>query len=96
MVQEGKRPYAAAGLCFACHGPEAKGVQGMGADLTDSNWAHSDGSFDGILRTITQGVTAEKSTNGVVMPPKGGSQLTDAQVRAVGAYIWSLSRPKGK
>jgi hypothetical protein len=26
-----------------------------------------------------------------MMPPRGGAALTDAQVRAVAAYVWSLS-----
>jgi mono/diheme cytochrome c family protein len=30
------------------------------------------------------------------MPAKGGSQLTEAQVRAVAAYVWSLSHPRAK
>jgi hypothetical protein len=26
------------------------------------------------------------------MPPRGGANLKDEQVRAVAAYVWSLSR----
>jgi mono/diheme cytochrome c family protein len=92
MVEDGKKLYAGAGLCSACHGPEGRGVQGLGANLSDAKWVHSDGSFDAIVRQILQGVTPDKSTTGVAMPPKGGSQLTEAQVRAVAAYVWTLRR----
>jgi mono/diheme cytochrome c family protein len=91
-VEDGKKLYAGAGLCSACHGPQGRGVQGLGANLADAKWVHSDGSFEAIVRQIQQGVTPDKSTTGVAMPPKGGSQLTDAQVRSVAAYVWTLSR----
>jgi mono/diheme cytochrome c family protein len=91
-VEDGKKLYAGAGLCSACHGPDGKGIQGLGANLADAKWVHSDGSYEAIVRQILQGVTPDKSTTGVAMPPKGGSQLTEAQVRAVAAYVWSLKR----
>ena len=28
---------------------------------------------------------------GAIMPPKGGSAITDDQVKAVAAYVWTLS-----
>jgi mono/diheme cytochrome c family protein len=96
MVEDGKKLYAGAGLCSACHGPEGKGIQGLGADLTDAKWVHSDGSLDAIVGQVLQGVSPEKSTTGVAMPAKGGSQLTDPQVRAVAAYVWTLRRPRAK
>jgi mono/diheme cytochrome c family protein len=96
MVGEGQKLFAGAGICGACHGPDGKGVQGLGANLTDTKWLHSDGSYDAIVRQILQGVTADKSSTGVAMPPKGGSQLTEAQVRAVAAYVWTLGRPKAR
>lgn len=96
MVGDGQKLYAGTGICGACHGPDGKGVQGLGANLTDTKWLHSDGSYEAIVRQILQGVTADKSTTGVAMPPKGGSQLTETQVRAVAAYVWTLGRPKAK
>jgi mono/diheme cytochrome c family protein len=95
-VADGQKLYAGAGICSACHGPDGKGVQGLGANLADAKWQHSDGSYEAIVRQILQGVTADKSTTGVAMAPKGGSQLTEAQVRAVAAYVWTLGRPKAK
>lgn len=77
------------GNCYACHG--AKGEGGIGANLTDAEWIHSKGSLEDISKQITTGVTKEESKSGVVMPPKGGSTLTDDQVKAVAAYVYSLS-----
>lgn len=91
MVKEGETLFKGAGLCSACHGPDAKGIPNLGANLTDAQWVHSKGSYDDIVKQITAGVTADKSTTGVVMPPKGGTSITDAQVKAVAAYVWSLS-----
>ena len=78
--------------CYACHGANAKGA--VGPDLTDSVWIHSDGSYDAIVKQITTGVTAEESKSKIPMPPKGGSQITDDEVKAVAAYVYSLSHTK--
>lgn len=94
MIERGQRLFAGPGLCTVCHGPDAKGLPNLGPDLTDREWLHSDGTFEGILATIQSGVPADKSKSGTVMPPKGGSTLTDVQLRAVAAYVWSLSQPK--
>lgn len=94
MVADGATFFKGAGLCSACHGPDAKGVPGLGPDLNDTKWLHSKGTYDELVKGIMAGVTAEKSTTGMIMPPKGGSALTDEQVKAVAAYVWSLSRVK--
>ena len=94
MISQGKTLFHGAGLCTVCHGQDAKGMPNMGANLTDTTWLHNDGSYEGILNTIKSGVTSEQSTTGTVMPPKGGSSLSDDQVKAVAAYVWSLSRTK--
>jgi mono/diheme cytochrome c family protein len=96
MVEEGKKLYAGAGICSACHGPDGKGIQGLGANLADDKWVHNDGSFEAIVRQIVQGVTPDKSSTGVAMPPKGGSQLSNEQIRAVAAYVWTMGRAKAK
>lgn len=96
MVKEGETLFKGAGLCSACHGPDAKGVPSLGANLTDAEWVHSKGGYDEIVKQIMTGVTADKSKTGVVMPPKGGTTITDAQVKAIAAYVWTLSHPAKK
>jgi mono/diheme cytochrome c family protein len=92
MVTAGEKLFKGAGLCSACHGANAKGVPGVGPDLTDGEWVHSKGSYEEIVKQVLAGVTPDQSKTGTIMPPKGGSQLTDEQVREVSAYVWSISQ----
>lgn len=92
MISEGEPLYKGIALCFACHGPTGKGVPGAGVNLTDAEWLHGDGSFDGILAQILAGVGVGETKSGVIMLPRGGSVITDDQARAVAAYVWSLRR----
>lgn len=79
----------AGGTCTACHGQDAKGTA-VAPNLTDSQWLNGDGSYDFIVHTVTNGVPKPKE-HPAPMPPKGGAQLTDDQVKAVAAYVYSLS-----
>lgn len=91
MVDNGRGIYHAGGICYTCHGQNGVGVQGLGPALNDAEWLHSDGSYDAIVNQINVGVTAAQSTTGTIMPPKGGAvTLTDDEVRAIGAYVYSL------
>jgi glucose/arabinose dehydrogenase/cytochrome c5 len=92
MVALGERIYrgqvGGAG-CTGCHGENAQGTP-LGPDLTGKKWLWSNGSYSGITKTITDGVSQPKQYRSP-MPPKGGAQLTADQVSAVAAYIWSVS-----
>jgi glucose/arabinose dehydrogenase/mono/diheme cytochrome c family protein len=93
MIAEGDSVYhgqLAGGTCAGCHGATAKGTP-LAPDLTDRKWIWSNGSLAAITKTIRQGVAAPKEHTGV-MPPMGGAQLTSAQLAAVSAYVYSLSR----
>ena len=94
MVSQGASIFKGPGMCTICHGIDGKG--GVGANLTDSTWLHSKGSYEEIVHQITTGVPQKESTNGVPMPPKGGSAINAEQVRAVAAYVWTLSHPGAK
>ena len=91
MISSGEQLFRSAGLCFACHGQDGGGMPGVGPDLTDGDWLHIDGDYTQIVDLILRGVPGEESKSGVPMVPKGGSQLTDEQVRAVASYVWKLS-----
>jgi mono/diheme cytochrome c family protein len=79
-------------LCYVCHGPRAKGVTGIGPDLTDKEWLHGDGSRAFLEKIVTDGVSKPKKS-AAPMPPKGGGQLTAPQIKAVAAYVFTLSQP---
>lgn len=89
MVDKGNEIFHKSGLCYACHGQDAKGL--VGPNLTDDVWLHSKGSYAELVEQVTKGVTKEESKSGIPMPAKGGSSITDEDVKAVAAYVWRLS-----
>lgn len=91
-VEEGRQLFHGPGACVTCHGEGGDGVSGLGPDLTDETWLHVDGSLASLQERIRAGVPAAISRVGVPMPPRGGVRLTDDELRAVAAYVWTLSR----
>ena len=80
-AQLGKEKFAA---CAACHGPQGKGTQAVGApNLADKIWLHGWGE-----KAIVEIVTLGKAN---MMPPQG-KLLTPAQVHVLAAYVLSLSQ----
>lgn len=80
-------------MCVVCHGQNAKGLPGMGPDLTDGVWLHGDGTRAFIARIVRTGVPKPKQS-AAVMPPFGGTPLDSAKLEAVAAYLHSLGPPK--
>jgi glucose/arabinose dehydrogenase/mono/diheme cytochrome c family protein len=92
MVALGERIYrgqVAGAACTGCHGDSGQGTP-LGPDLLGKKWLWSDGSYAGITKTITEGVSQPKQYRSP-MPPMGGAQLTPEQVSALAAYVWSIS-----
>jgi len=72
-------------LCVACHGPEGKGNQAMGApNLTDNIWLYG-GSKKTIMETIDKGRSGRM--------PAHAEFLGEAKVHLLAAYVYSLSHP---
>jgi mono/diheme cytochrome c family protein len=88
-IAKGDTIFHKTGLCYACHGSNAEGT--VGPNLTDAEWLQGDGSYEMIVATVTSGIPAEKAKKGIPMPPKGGSSITEEEVKAVAAYVYSLS-----
>jgi mono/diheme cytochrome c family protein len=63
--------------------------------LADSEWIHSKGTLEEIEKQIIHGVTKEESKSGIPMPPKGGSSMSDEDIKACAAYVHSLSQSPG-
>jgi glucose/arabinose dehydrogenase/mono/diheme cytochrome c family protein len=92
MVVLGERVYrgqVGGAACTGCHGESGEGTP-LGPALTGKKWLWGDGSYAGITKTITEGVSQPKQYRSP-MPPMGGAQLTADQLSAVAAYVWSLS-----
>jgi len=80
-AQLGKAKFAA---CAACHGPEGKGTQALGApNLTDKIWLHGWGE-DAIMAMVNNGKTN-------VMPAHE-KRLSPEQIHVLAAYVWNLSQ----
>jgi mono/diheme cytochrome c family protein len=88
LIARGDAVYHGPGNCYACHGSNATGS--VGPNLTDSEWVHSKGTYEDIIAQINSGVPKEQSKSGIPMPPKGGGAISDDDVKAVAAYVYSL------
>ena len=89
MVAQGEAVFGGAGICFTCH--MQGGVGGpLAPNLTDDQWLNTDGTYEGIVSTVTTGVPEPTEHPGIMLP-KGGTAITDEEVRAVAAYVWTLS-----
>jgi mono/diheme cytochrome c family protein len=94
MISQGDSLFHAAS-CVRCHGADAKGAQN-GPSLMGPTFMHVNGTYEDFVRLIMSGVPADSikdKTHRFAMRPKGGGQtpLTDDQVKAVAAYVYSLS-----
>lgn len=84
--------------CSACHGPDAKGIKGIGKDLVNSQFAINLSDQE-LLEYIKKGrgVDDPLNTTGIAMPPKGGNPaLTDQQIMDIIAYIRTLEKKNAK
>ncbi len=81
-LEQGQKIFAA--NCVACHGPEGKGTQAMGApDLTNNIWLYGS-SFAQIQQTLRYG------RNGRM--PAQEEILGNDKVHLLAAYVYSLSQ----
>ena len=79
--------------CQRCHGMDARGTV-RAPDLTDDKWAQIGGTYAEIVAIVTSGVPKAKikmASAPFEMKPRGGTNLSDDQIRAVSAYVYSLS-----
>lgn len=89
---KGKAKFEA--TCSPCHGMDAKGIAGLGKDLTTSEFAKSLPDAN-LVTFITQGrdTTHPDNTTGVAMPPRGGNPtLSDQDLADIVAYIRTLQK----
>ena len=84
VAAKGKETFST--TCAACHGPEGKGTQAMGApNLTDNVWLYG-GSNKRIIESITHGRMGKM--------PAHAEFLGEAKVHLLAAYVYSLSANK--
>ncbi|HEX6938999.1 MAG TPA: cytochrome c [Longimicrobiales bacterium] len=92
MVARGQQIFTGQGNCFTCHGMNGEGSQ-LAPNLRDSEWLWLDPAqgnlLDQAVSRIQTGVPEPKQYP-APMPPMGGAQLSQEQVRDVAAYVLSL------
>lgn len=79
-------------ICIACHGPEGKGVTGLGKDLTTSTWVAGQ-TDQQLIEFIKKGRDPGDplNTTGVAMPPRGGNPaLKDQEIADIVAFVRSI------
>jgi mono/diheme cytochrome c family protein len=85
------------GGCQRCHGQKGVGAKNA-PSLVEGPWLHSKGTYEEIITTVTNGVAKEEfkdSARPFAMRARGGPMnLSDDQVKAVAAYVYSISRGK--
>jgi mono/diheme cytochrome c family protein len=89
-VQEGEKIFTSSGNCFTCHGPNGTGTA-LAPALNESQWLNIDGSFESIQNVVKSGVLKPKQ-HPAPMPAMGGATLSEAQLKQVAAYVYSISR----
>jgi disulfide bond formation protein DsbB len=80
--------------CVACHGEGAKGIQGLGKDMTTSEFiaGKTDDELVAFIK-VGRDPSDPLNTTGVAMPPKGGNPaLDDEDLNNVVAYIRTLQK----
>jgi disulfide bond formation protein DsbB len=77
-------------VCFACHGTNGRGVEGLGKNLVESDFfaGHTD-------EELRQFLVTGRTYTLPPMPPKGGREdLTDEDLRHLVAYVRGLQDPR--
>ena len=87
MVETGAQQFGT--VCAACHGAAGVGTAAA-PPLNDATWINISGAFEEIVTVINTGVPAPKEFP-APMPPRGGGNFNEEQVRALGAYVFALS-----
>jgi mono/diheme cytochrome c family protein len=78
--------------CSRCHGAWGRGSE-YGPALTDAIWLHGPGTFEWLVRAVNHGIPENWSVSGIPMPSRGAEPMPEGDVRAVAAYVWSISHP---
>jgi mono/diheme cytochrome c family protein len=88
----GRQLFHGSANCAACHGVDALGTN-EGPALTGALWLHGPGTYQWLVEQIKAGIPAHRTWTRKPMPMRGWSNMPDDDVRAVAAYVWSITHP---
>ena len=94
LIRQGDSIFHGKGGCVTCHGVDATGMPASGSALTTGvNFIPAE--WKAIDSLITAGVPEAITRSPVAMPPRGAqSNLSEAELRAVAAYVWAISKTR--
>ncbi len=86
-LQSGRDGYAQ--ICAPCHGLNATGIDGIGVDLTESQFVaglETEQLADFLIRGMS--INSPFNVSGIRMPPRGGhDEFTDQEMLNIAAYL---------
>jgi mono/diheme cytochrome c family protein len=91
-ISWGKALFHGSARCDRCHGLGGRG-SAYGPDLADAIWWHGPGSYEWLVREVSHGIPSNLTVTGDPMPARGQVTMSEADVRAVAAYVWAISHP---
>jgi mono/diheme cytochrome c family protein len=92
MIVWGHQLFNGSANCASCHGVDGNG-SAHGPALTGAIWFHGPGTYDWLVEQIRGGIPAHQTYTREPMPMRGWSNMPDSDVRAVAAYVWSITHP---
>ena len=93
-VEQGFRLYHGKGACVPCHGELGVGTAD-GPGLLTGRWKLGSGSYDWLRHITRHAGWGATSRAGEPRPMRGPTVLDSAEVDAVAAYLWTISRGRG-
>jgi mono/diheme cytochrome c family protein len=88
----GRHLFHGSANCASCHGIDAQGTD-EGPALTGALWLHGPGTYEWLVEQIKRGIPAHQTWTRKPMPMRGWTNMPDEDVRAVAAYVWSITHP---
>jgi mono/diheme cytochrome c family protein len=90
-VEQGLRLYHTKGACTLCHGELGVGTAD-GPGLLTGHWKLGSGSYEWLCHITRHAGWGATSRAADPQPMRGPTVLDSAEVEAVAAYVWSISR----
>jgi mono/diheme cytochrome c family protein len=90
-VREGLELYHGKGACATCHGEFGLGTPD-GPELVSGRWKLGSGSYEWLQHITRHAGWGATRREGDPLPMRGPTVLDSAEVTAVAAYVWTISR----
>jgi mono/diheme cytochrome c family protein len=88
--------YFHSSTCFTCHGPGGRGTR-LAPPLTDGIWRHRvRGSPDELAEIIRSGIDKPLHSPGSMPPLGGANYVTEEEMRALSAYLYTIAGWPGR